>query len=239
MRTQSHRPQNSKCHVHISKVYVSGHSPHRCVVATAKRTDVHAFDVIQSKLSRSKNRPSSTEGIAGRAVAAASWLGAAKASQAGRSLRTTLSGISSPALEHSGPPIGGISSWHTGAGHRWRLGTADHLASPSLADASPRHRTRLLRRVTGLKRRRPRRTRFSPGGIPSCFDKQGITRTCKRTTDHRGINERVSSVLKISLAHCSTSLMCPCCMKIGIESNKFACEWTLITSMRCCHRKKE
>ena len=87
-------------------------SSHRCVVATAKRTDVYAFDVIQSKLSRRKNRPSSTESIADRAVAAASWLGAAKASQAGRSLRTTLSGISSLALGHSGPPIGGISSWH-------------------------------------------------------------------------------------------------------------------------------
>ncbi len=91
-----------------------------------KRKDVYACDVIQSKLSRSKNRPSSTEGIAGRAVAAASWLGAAKASQAGRSLRTTLGGISSLALGLSGPHIGGISSWHAGAGHRWHTGAADH-----------------------------------------------------------------------------------------------------------------
>ena len=46
-------------------------------------------------------------------------------------------GSSSPALEHSEPPIGGISSWHTGARHRWRLNTANHLASPSPADANP------------------------------------------------------------------------------------------------------
>ena len=53
----------------------------------------------------------------------ASWLGAAKASQAGRSLRTTLGGISSLALGLSGPPIGGISSWHSGLGHRWDFTT--------------------------------------------------------------------------------------------------------------------
>ena len=68
---------------------------------------------------------SSCEGNAGRAVAAASWQ-KAKASQAGRSLRTTLGGISSLALGLSGPHIGGISSWHAGAGHRWHTGAADH-----------------------------------------------------------------------------------------------------------------
>ena len=66
------------------------------------------------------------EGNAGRAVAAASWRKGAKASQAWRSLRTTHGGISSLALGLSGPLIGGISSWHAGAGHRWHTGAADH-----------------------------------------------------------------------------------------------------------------
>ena len=66
------------------------------------------------------------EGNAGLSVAAASWRKGAKASQAWRSLRTTLGGISSLALGLSGPHIGGISSWHAGAGHRWHTGAADH-----------------------------------------------------------------------------------------------------------------